>query len=120
VIGHYGDRVGRKSMLVLTLVIMGVATFLIGLLPTYASIGAWAPVLLVVFENGSRVWCRRRVGRRDSDGSRACAKRKARLLWKLASDRRTGGTAVGQPRLSDLFHACRSRRFWPGDGGYHF
>ena len=34
-IGHYGDKIGRKSMLVLTLVIMGVATFLIGLLPTY-------------------------------------------------------------------------------------
>jgi metabolite-proton symporter len=48
IIGHYGDRIGRKSMLVLTLVIMGLATFLIGLLPTYASIGAWAPVLLVL------------------------------------------------------------------------
>ena len=42
VIGHYGDQVGRKSMLVLTLVIMGVATFLIGLLPTYEQIGPWA------------------------------------------------------------------------------
>ncbi len=48
VIGHYGDRVGRKSMLVLTLVIMGVATFLIGLLPTYATLGPAAPVLLVL------------------------------------------------------------------------
>jgi metabolite-proton symporter len=48
IIGHYGDRIGRKSMLVLTLVIMGLATFLIGLLPTYSSIGFWAPVLLVL------------------------------------------------------------------------
>jgi metabolite-proton symporter len=48
IIGHYGDRVGRKSMLVLTLVIMGVATFLIGVLPTYQSIGAMAPILLVL------------------------------------------------------------------------
>src|SRR5499425_1751141 len=48
VIGHYGDRIGRKSMLVLTLVIMGVATFLIGLLPTYSMIGPLAPVLLVL------------------------------------------------------------------------
>ena len=48
VIGHFGDRVGRKSMLVLTLVIMGVATFMIGLLPTYGQIGVWAPVALVV------------------------------------------------------------------------
>lgn len=48
VIGHYGDRVGRKSMLVLTLVIMGVATFLIGLLPTYEQIGPWAAAALVI------------------------------------------------------------------------
>ena len=48
VIGHYGDRIGRKSMLVLTLIIMGVATFAIGLLPTYEQIGPWAAVALVV------------------------------------------------------------------------
>ena len=48
VIGHYGDKIGRKSMLVLTLMIMGVATFLIGLLPTYEQIGPWAAVALVV------------------------------------------------------------------------
>lgn len=48
VIGHYGDRIGRKSMLVLTLVVMGVATFLIGLLPTYDQIGPWAAVALVL------------------------------------------------------------------------
>jgi metabolite-proton symporter len=48
VFGHYGDRVGRKRMLVWSLMIMGVATALIGVLPTYATIGVWAPVLLVV------------------------------------------------------------------------
>ena len=48
IIGHYGDRLGRMSMLVLTLVVMGVATFLIGLLPTYDQIGPWAAVALVV------------------------------------------------------------------------
>jgi MFS family permease len=47
VMGHYGDRVGRKGMLVWALLLMGVATLGIGLLPTYATIGAWAPVLLV-------------------------------------------------------------------------
>ena len=48
VMGHYGDRIGRKSMLVLTLMIMGVATFLIGLVPTYEQIGIWAAAALVV------------------------------------------------------------------------
>ena len=48
IIGHYGDKVGRKSMLVLTLMIMGIATFLIGLLPTYEQIGLWAAVALVL------------------------------------------------------------------------
>ncbi|MBC6462501.1 MFS transporter, partial [Actinomadura sp. HBU206391] len=48
IIGHFGDRIGRKSMLVLTLLLTGVATFLIGLLPTYSAIGVAAPLLLVV------------------------------------------------------------------------
>jgi MFS transporter, MHS family, shikimate and dehydroshikimate transport protein len=48
VCGHYGDKIGRKSMLILTLLIMGIATFLIGCLPTYNQIGIWAPILLVV------------------------------------------------------------------------
>jgi MFS transporter, MHS family, shikimate and dehydroshikimate transport protein len=48
IFGHYGDRIGRKTVLVLTLLIMGLATFLIGLLPTYADVGIWAPVLLLV------------------------------------------------------------------------
>jgi MFS transporter, MHS family, shikimate and dehydroshikimate transport protein len=46
VFGHYGDRLGRKAMLVLSLTMMGGVTFLIGLLPTYAAVGVWAPVLL--------------------------------------------------------------------------
>jgi MHS family shikimate/dehydroshikimate transporter-like MFS transporter len=48
VIGHYGDKVGRKSMLVLTLIMMGLATACIGLLPTYNAIGVWAPIILVL------------------------------------------------------------------------
>jgi MFS family permease len=47
VMGHYGDRVGRKTMLVWSLMLMGAATFGIGLLPTYAQIGIAAPLLLV-------------------------------------------------------------------------
>jgi metabolite-proton symporter len=47
VFGHFGDKIGRKTMLVLTLLIMGGATFLVGCLPTYSAIGIWAPILLV-------------------------------------------------------------------------
>jgi len=47
VFGHYGDRIGRKNVLVVTLLVMGLATFLIGALPTYATLGTWAAVLLV-------------------------------------------------------------------------
>jgi len=47
IFGHYGDRIGRKTVLVLTILIMGVATFLIGLLPTYAAVGIWAPIMLL-------------------------------------------------------------------------
>ena len=47
VFGHYGDRLGRKNVLVVTLLLMGIATFAIGLMPTYAVIGVWAPILLV-------------------------------------------------------------------------
>lgn len=48
IFGHFGDRLGRKSMLVITLMMMGMATFLIGVLPTYAQAGVVAPALLVV------------------------------------------------------------------------
>jgi metabolite-proton symporter len=48
IFGHIGDRIGRKNTLVATMLIMGVATFLIGVIPTYAAIGITAPILLVV------------------------------------------------------------------------
>jgi len=48
VFAHYGDKIGRKPMLVYSLLLMGAATVMMGLLPGYASIGIWAPILLVV------------------------------------------------------------------------
>ncbi|MFE3451983.1 MFS transporter [Nonomuraea sp. NPDC059194] len=48
IFGHFGDRLGRKRMLVLTMVLMGAASFLIGLLPTYEQVGSLAPIALVV------------------------------------------------------------------------
>src|ERR1700733_5651678 len=47
IFGHYGDRIGRKTELILTVLIMGIATFLIGLLPTYETAGMWAPLMLL-------------------------------------------------------------------------
>jgi len=47
VFGHFGDRVGRKSMLSLTIILMGLGTFLIGCLPTYDQVGVWAPIMLI-------------------------------------------------------------------------
>src|SRR5476651_2182087 len=61
--GHFGDRIGRKSMLVASLLLMGVCTTLIGVLPGYATIGVWAPALLCLLRFGQigRASCRERV-----------------------------------------------------------
>jgi MFS family permease len=48
IFGHYGDRLGRKSALIATLLLMGVATFLVALVPTYAQIGVWGAVILTI------------------------------------------------------------------------
>ncbi len=48
IFGHFGDRIGRTTMLMVTMVVMGAGTFLIGCLPTYSQIGIWAPILLVL------------------------------------------------------------------------
>jgi MFS family permease len=47
ILGHFGDRLGRKTMLIFTLLVMGLSTILVGVLPTYAAVGVLAPVLLV-------------------------------------------------------------------------
>ena len=48
VLGHYGDKHGRKTVLILCMLLIGFSTFCVGLLPSYATIGIWAPILLVV------------------------------------------------------------------------
>ena len=48
IFGHYGDRIGRKATLIVTLLLMGIATFLVGFVPTYATIGIWGAVILTV------------------------------------------------------------------------
>lgn len=53
--GHFGDRIGRKSTLAASLLVMGASTFLIGLLPGYASWGSWAPLLLCLLRFGQGI-----------------------------------------------------------------
>ncbi|HEX6591944.1 MAG TPA: MFS transporter [Moraxellaceae bacterium] len=53
--GHFGDRIGRKSTLVASLLIMGLSTTLIGLLPTHAEIGIWAPLILCLLRFGQGI-----------------------------------------------------------------
>src|SRR6185295_12763543 len=48
IFGHYGDRIGRKATLIATLMLMGVATFLVAFVPSYASIGIWGAIILTV------------------------------------------------------------------------
>ena len=48
IFGHYGDRIGRKATLIATLLCMGIATFLVAFVPTYASVGIWGAVILTV------------------------------------------------------------------------
>src|SRR5262249_21085501 len=48
IFGHYGDRIGRKAVLIATLLITGFATFAVGLVPTYESIGIWGAVILTI------------------------------------------------------------------------
>jgi metabolite-proton symporter len=52
IFGHYGDRIGRKTTLIATLLLMGVSTFIIGLIPSHATIGVLAPILLVLMRIG--------------------------------------------------------------------
>ncbi|MDT7611602.1 MAG: hypothetical protein QOG96_6105, partial [Pseudonocardiales bacterium] len=52
IFGHYGDRIGRKTTLIATLLLMGISTFIIGLVPSFETIGILAPLLLVLL----RIW----------------------------------------------------------------
>ncbi len=90
IFGHFGDRIGRKTTFLVTITLMGVATFAIGLLPTFDSVGVIAPTLLValrMFQGlaiGGELWRRCHLRRR------ACAEGSARLFDRMDSDFRRG------------------------------
>ena len=119
VFGHFGDRVGRKQVLVVTLLIMGVATFLIGLLPTYATIGVAAPILLVALRFVQGLGPRRRVGRRGAHVAGARRPGPPRAQRELAAGRRAGRQPAGRRASSPCSTSCcPSRRSCRGAGGW--
>ena len=100
VFGHYGDKIGRKKSLVLSLMIMGISTFFIGLIPSYDTIGNAADTYLFAPLPGLCHW--RRMGRGDDVDHRVCAAPSPGLFRHLCS--------VGQRAWT----VYRHRRFCAG------
>ena len=95
--GHLGDKLGRKPVLVASLITMGLATFVIGLLPTYAQIGVYAPVLLVLVRDHPGHRLRRRMGRGDPDELRTRTVEEEGRLHRDRAGRLPGRAAAGEP-----------------------
>ncbi len=89
IFGHIADRQGRKDALVYALVLMGVSTLLIGLTPTYDSIGAVAPVLLIVFRLMQGVSFGAEFGTASTWVVEQAAHSKYRAFWGLGSASRS-------------------------------
>ena len=86
--GRLGDMIGRKYTFLITMTLMGVGTFFIGLLPTYASAGIIAPMILIGSASGAGPGARRRIWRRGDLRRRARAEEQARLLHVVDPDHR--------------------------------
>ena len=111
VLGAWGDRHGRKNVLVFAMFLMGAATFLVGVLPTYAQVGFLAPLLLVAaaHDPGLRRGRRTRRCQRDDRGARPG--RPARVLRQLQPAGHPGRLDPGHRRAaSALPRSCPTRR----------
>ena len=95
VFAHYGDKIGRKPMLVYSLLLMGAATVLMGLLPGYASIGIWAPILLVVLRFAQGFGVGGEWGGAALMAVEHAPRAPAWLLRRLAPSRRAGRPPPG-------------------------
>ena len=105
--GHLGDRYGRKRVLVLTVVMMGISTFLVGCLPTYADIGIWAPILLVALRLLQGFSASGEQAGGNSLSARARARRPARVLPELHPDRHAGRARDRDRRVAADRRAAR-------------
>ena len=115
--GHYGDRIGRKATLIATLLITGLATFAVGFVPSYASIGIWGAVILndPPLDPGHRR--RRRMGRRHTS-----SRWSGRKPTPIAGSSPRGRNGVRRPDYSSRTSpfSCSARfpaiSFWTGAG----
>jgi MFS family permease len=115
VFGHIGDKVGRKGALVATLLIVGLGTVAVGLMPSYERIGKWAPIGIVVIRLLQGFGVGGEQGNAIPHYVRARTARAPRILWELGPDRSAGRfpAAIGviRPR-------CQERLSSPEAGAF--
>ena len=116
VFGRLGDLVGRKYTFLITILIMGASTFLVGLLPSYDTIGFVAPVGADCAAHGPGSRARRRVWRRGDLCRGARSPRQTRFLHELDSDHRDPGPPA-LPRRHHVHADLRERQLCRGDDG---
>ena len=114
--GHFGDRIGRKKMLILTLLIMGVGTALIGVLPSYDSIGVWAPILLVVLRVLQGIGVGGEYGGAVLLAVEYAPAERRGFFGSAAHIGVPGGLLLASGAFS-LAACCPTRPSWPGAGG---
>ena len=107
--GHIGDRLGRKRVMIGTILMMGISTFLVGCLPTYQQVGLLAPVLLVVLRLIQGLSASRGTGGRQLDVLRARARRPPWLLHQLHPERHPGRPDPGAGHLPAARGGARRR-----------
>ena len=118
--GHFGDRWGRKPMLVATLLLVGGGTFLIGLLPTYAQAGIWAPILLLLLRLVQGFGAGAEYGGAVVMAVEFAPPGKRGLYGAFAPMGTTAGNALAGGVFWLVGHPGRRTRCWPGAGASPF
>lgn len=117
IFGHLGDKIGRKTTLVITLVMMGVATTCIGLLPTYLQIGIWAPIALVVLRVIQGIAVGGEWGGAILIASENAPKGKG-ILYAAFAQQGSPPATCWRPSCSSPSAPCRSRTSCSGAGAF--